>query len=239
MKTCSLIIMCVITAMSFANAQVQKRLLWGLGVHGGINTFINIYDYDKSFYHFPITSQFQSGGSMRWALTRIDHLYIETTVGMGSTKFNAEKYNNSWTATTLNQYRWNLASGYRMDISRKSPMWLQFGLRMAYTFYSDIQTEKSQHSNDNNVRDILMALYMGKAQKVAVGMNVHVGYYLDKKKTHEVSLSLGIPAHTLFRKKDTGMMKHSFTFADRTSAVYEAAINGFSIPFGIQYMLWF
>lgn len=218
----------------------QPRLQWGAYAQGGAALFLNQYHYDRELYHFPPGIHVRAGSLTAWKPAPFHRVILETVVDHTQIRFTATGYNNNWSSIRCSQ--WSIGAGihYRIAVPLLPRFWIQAGLQQRYRLNPEaITLTASRHSNDNNVREVLAAVYTGTLRRWETSVPVTAGYYLDKQHRHELALFAGAGISRMFQKGREAFMRHSFTFADGTAAGFSAHINGISIPLGVRYACWF
>lgn len=220
---------------------VQALLKWGVYARAGASFFVNRYTYDKALYHFPPGLHYRAGSLMSWTPAPLHTLILETAIDHTRTGFTAVKYNNSWSTLTFRQFSIGAGLHYRAGIPGASRFWIQTGLQLQYRINPDAAavTTSSRHGNNNNVREVLAAIYNGVPKRWETAIPLAAGRYLDKNKRHELSLFAEARISSIFRKGHEAFMRHQFTFSDGSTAAFSAQMNGISIPVGIRYACWF
>lgn len=237
---------CLLIASTIINtnlvAQTNKTTpngYWGVYGQIGFNTFVNKTEFDKSIYHFPVTYNYGLGLQYQYMLTELDYLVGNIGVNKQSIQTTAHKFNNTWAKLKNDYITLDIGIAYRMDWSKKSKLYLQPGLLFQINTLNRNSLLGTHHSNNNDVRDYLGAAFIGKSRTILTLMSIHIGYYLDKYKRHELSIKSNIPLYTYYSKSNAPFLKNEFTFADNTQEQYQIDINGFLINVGLQYNFWF
>lgn len=231
----------LLSMLAILQGQAQQPFLkWGVYARAGASFFLNQYAYDKELYHFPPGAQFRTGSLTSWMPSALHLLIIETAFDCTRTSFTAVKYNNQWSAVNFRTFSIGGGLHYRHILTKRSPYWLQTGLQLQYRINPDAvaATSFSRHGNNNNVREVLTAVYNGRPNTWETAIPVLAGRYLDKHHRHEIALFTEARISNMFRLGYEAFMRHQFTFSDGTTTSFSARINGLSVSAGLRYAFW-